>query len=307
MQNLISYLQLCRFAAVFTAMADIFLGYLLTQPDLSPSRDFGLLLAASSGLYLAGMVFNDIFDRNVDARERPNRPIPSGRVSLQGAAIFGAVLLAIGLVAAGLVGKQSAFVATYLVGAIFLYDGLLKPTPLGPVAMGACRFLNVMLGASTAIDPSVGGPTNASVWGHPQLHVALGLGIYIAGVTWFARKEAGTSSRWQLAGALGVINLGVIFLAAFVLHWNDPDMIPRSWNAALILAAIGVIINHRLARALVDPAPAKVQLSVRTLLMSLVMLDASIVFFVNENRLYAFAVVLLLVPAQALARFLAVT
>lgn len=307
MTRILAYLQLCRFAAVFTAMADILLGFLLTRPDLASGRELGLLLVASSGLYLAGMVFNDLFDRNIDARERSGRPIPSGRVSLRGAAIFGTALLALGLVAAGFVGRQSAFIATYLVGAIFLYDGMLKSTPLGPPAMGGCRFLNVLLGASTAFDPAAGGATNASVWANPQVCVALGLGIYIAGVTWFARKEAGTSSRWQLAGALAVINLGILLLIAFVLHWPDPEMIPRSWNASLILAAIGVIINRRLMSALYDPVPAKVQASVRTLLMSLVMLDASIVFFVNENRLYAFGVVLLLLPAQGLARFLAVT
>jgi 4-hydroxybenzoate polyprenyltransferase len=307
MQRLLSYLQLCRFAAVFTALADIFLGYLLTQPDLSPERDFGLLLVSSAGLYLAGMVFNDVFDRKVDAAERPNRPIPSGRVSLPAAIRFGAALMVVGVAAAAFVGTQSAIVAGMIVAAIFLYDGALKSTPLGPPAMGACRFLNVMLGASTADDPIAGIPTLASVWAHPQLHVALALGIYITGVTWFARKEAGISSRWQLGGALAVINFGLILLAAFALHWHDPSMVPRSWNTLLLLAATGVILNRRLANTIFDPVPAKVQASVRTLLMSLVMLDASMVFFVNENRMYALAVVLLLVPAQALARFLAVT
>lgn len=307
MQSLLPYLQLCRFAAVFTALADIFLGYLLTHPDLAPERDFGLLLLASAGLYLAGMVFNDVFDRKIDATERPNRPIPSGRVSLAAAIRFGVVLLTIGVASAAVVGRQSAIVAGLLVGAIFLYDGALKSTPLGPLAMGACRFLNVMLGASTALDPVAGVPTAVSVWALPQLHVAFALGVYITGVTWFARKEAGLSSRWQLGGALLVVNIGLILLAAFALHWPDPETIPRSWNTVLILAAIGVIINRRLTNAIFDPVPVKVQASVRTLLMSLVMLDASMVFFVNENRLYAFAVVLLLAPTQALARFLAVT
>lgn len=307
MRTLLPYLQLCRFAAVFTALADIFLGYLLTRPDLSPERDFGCLLLASAGLYLAGMVFNDLFDRTIDATERPNRPIPSGRVSVAAAVRFGAALMLAGVISAALVGTQSLIVAGLLVAAIFLYDGVLKSTPLGPLAMGTCRFLNVMLGASTAVDPVAGVPTLASVWSLPQLHVALSLGTYIVGVTWFARKEAGVSSRWQLAGALVVINLGLILLAAFVLHWPDPAMIPRSWNAVLVLAAIGVILNRRLTNALFDPTPGKVQMAVRTMLMSLVMLDASMVFFANENRLYAFAVVLLLLPAQALARFLAVT
>jgi UbiA prenyltransferase family len=307
MQTLLAYLQLCRFAAVFTALADIFLGYLLTQRDLSPGKDFGLLLVASAGLYLAGMVFNDLFDRKIDAVERPNRPLPSGRVSIGGAIRFGTLLMLAGVTAAAVVGMQSAIVAGLLVAAIFVYDGVLKSTHLGPPAMGACRSLNVLLGASTAIDPATAAPSAAYVWALPQLHVALSLGIYITGVTWFARKEAGVSSRWHLGGALGVVNLGLILLAAFAVHWHDPEMIPRSWNTVLILAAIGVIINRRLMNAIFDPTPARVQVSVRTLLMSLVMLDASMVFFANDNRLYAFAVVLLLVPAQAFARFLAVT
>ena len=298
MQSLLPYLQLCRFAAVFTALADICMGWLLTHPDLAPEHDFALLLVSSAGLYLAGMVFNDVFDRQIDAAERPNRPIPSGRVPLRSAVGFGAALMLIGVISAAVVGVQSILVAALLVAAIFLYDGLLKTTPAGPVAMGSCRFLNVMLGASATPD---------RLWALPQLHVALALGTYIVGVTWFARKETGISSRWHLGGAMLVVNAGLILLAAFVLHWPDPGMMTRSWNAALILGAIGVIINRRLSTAVFDPSPARVQASIRTLLMSLVMLDATIVFFANDNRLYAFGVVLLLLPAQLLARYLAVT
>lgn len=75
-----AYLQLMRFPAVFTALADICLGFLLTHSTLAPAADFALLAIGSSGLYLAGMVFNDFFDRHLDARERPGRPIPSGRI-----------------------------------------------------------------------------------------------------------------------------------------------------------------------------------------------------------------------------------
>ncbi|MGQ0636152.1 MAG: UbiA family prenyltransferase [Planctomycetaceae bacterium] len=307
MHNLPAYLQLCRFPAVFTALADIFVGYLLTRPDLSPWPDFAMLLVATAGLYLSGMAFNDVFDHAVDAQERPERPIPSGRVPVGYAISFAGILMASGVGAAIAVGWPSAVVALLLVWCIFLYNGLLKRTPVGPLAMGTCRFLNVMLGASTAVEPHLGQPTAAAVWSLPQLFVAVGLGTYIAGVTWFARREAQVSSRLQLAGAIGVINLGLILLIAFVLNWHDPEMIPRSWNAALLLAAIGVVLNRRVTKALFDPVPARVQAGVRTLLMSLVMLDAALVYFANENRLYAICVVLLLIPAQLLGRFLAVT
>src|SRR5262245_19233019 len=128
MQTLLAWLQLCRFAAAFTAMADIFLGYLLRHTSLEPARDFGLLLGAPSCLYLAGMVFNDVFDRKIDAVERPKRPIPSGRVPVRGAVILGVLLLATGLVQSGLVGINCLLVASLLTVCIFLYDGLLKST-----------------------------------------------------------------------------------------------------------------------------------------------------------------------------------
>jgi 4-hydroxybenzoate polyprenyltransferase len=305
MQRLLAYLQLCRFAAVFTALADICLGYLLTHNGIVAPRAFALLLGASAGLYLAGMVFNDVFDREVDALERPRRPIPSGRVPLPCAVILGTCLALAGFASALAAGTQSTLVAGLLVACIFLYDGVLKSTVAGPLVMGACRFLNVMLGASTAFAFDAPGPTFAAVWSLPQLHVAAGLGIYIAGVTWFARHEAGQSGRVPLAGAIGIVNLGIVLLIAFVLHWRDD--LGRSWNAALALGFIGMIINRRLMVALSDPVPAKVQAGVRTMLMSLVTLDATLVFFVQEDRTYAFAVVALLIPAQILARFLAVT
>jgi 4-hydroxybenzoate polyprenyltransferase len=71
-----AYLQLVRLPNVFTAMADILLGFLLTHRRLDPWPQFALLLVASCLLYLAGMVLNDYFDREQDARERPFRPIP---------------------------------------------------------------------------------------------------------------------------------------------------------------------------------------------------------------------------------------
>lgn len=303
MQTLLAWLQLCRFAAVFTAMADIFLGYLLTHPDgLESERDFALLLAASSCLYLAGMVFNDVFDRAIDAEERPKRPIPSGRVSVRGAVILGGLLVAAGLACSTAVGATSLVVAGLLTGCIFLYDGLLKSTLAGPVVMGVCRFLNVMLGASALV---AGDAALAAVWSLPQLHVAAGLGVYIIGVTWFARNEAGMSGKVQLAAAAGTVNLGFAFLLAFIL--SSPQFPDRQMRAALALGLIALVINRRFVAAIFDPVAGKVQGAIRTMLLSLIMLDATLVFFAQEDGSYAIAVALLLIPATLLGRFLAIT
>ncbi|SCL68078.1 4-hydroxybenzoate polyprenyltransferase [Micromonospora citrea] len=107
------------------------------------------LAAASVLLYWAGMAANDWADRRLDAVERPERPIPSGRVA-PGAALG----LAAGLTAAGVAlataagGRRAATVAVPLAAAVWGYDLAAKSTPAGPAVMAACRGLDVLLGAT---------------------------------------------------------------------------------------------------------------------------------------------------------------
>jgi 4-hydroxybenzoate polyprenyltransferase len=308
MSRLRDYLQLCRFPAVFTAMADIFLGFLLVHVDLQPTAEFGALLAASSCLYLAGMVFNDVFDRSVDAVERPNRPIPSGRIPFKSALSFGTTLLVAGLAAAAFAGTRSLFVAVLLAGCIFAYDGLLKKTPVGPLAMGGCRFLNVILGASSA------GLRWTAPWGLPHVFMAAALGIYVAGVTWFAKKEAGHSSRAGLIAATVVINvgLGLLLLLSYgvwsrFLSWNGaPDARTPS---LLFLAFVALMLNRRALAAVSDPSPRLVQGAVKVMLLSIISLDAGLIYakLGSDGVAFVAATFLLLVPSLAIGRWLYVT
>ncbi len=296
MPKLLAYLQLLRLPTVFTAMADILLGFLLTHRSLEPHLHFAMLLLASSCLYLAGMVFNDVFDRQVDTEQRPGRPIPSGQVTVFSAVRLGILLLVAGIGAAKVVGMNSLIIAAILTVSVFLYDGVLKKTPLGPIAMGACRFLNVMLGASAA-------GVATDVWKLPQLHVAAALGIYIAGVTWFARQEAQQSSRKKLIAAALVINLGLSTLITFVMRADGQERM----KAVFVLGVILLIINRRLAAAMVDPIPQKVQISIKTLLLSLVMIDATLILFATGNTAYALYTAALLIPATTLGRWIPMT
>src|SRR5262245_66140197 len=104
MTRLLPYAQLVRLPNVFTALADICLGALATGLLAERWRTFALLLPASACLYCAGMVWNDVFDFDQDKRERPFRPLPSGRVSRGAAVRLGGVLLAAGVCFAGLAG-----------------------------------------------------------------------------------------------------------------------------------------------------------------------------------------------------------
>jgi 4-hydroxybenzoate polyprenyltransferase len=292
-----AYLQLVRLPAVFTAMADIVLGYVLANGTLTPFSRFAALLGASSALYLAGMVFNDFFDRRIDAVERPKRPIPSGRVSPRAALFLGLALLAIGLSCAVAAGDRALALSGVLVAFILAYDSLLKQTVVGPVAMGGCRFLNVLLGASGATLPA---------WADPTLAVASAMGIYVAGITWFARQEAGHSSRAQLAGASIVIHAGIAALLAAILAGRGSSDFDR-WLPIALLAAIMAFVDVRLTAAIRQPAGANVQAAVKRLLLAIILFDATMTYWASGNALLACGTLLLIVPAATLGRWIFIT
>lgn len=312
---MIAYLQLVRLPTVFTAMADILLGFTLTHPYLygpegwmQPEKFFALL-AASCCLYMSGMVFNDVFDRAQDAAERPSRPIPSGRVSLKSAIGLGSGLMLLGVASAATVSLTTLGVAVAIVLAVLAYDGVLKQTPAAPLAMGSCRFLNVLLGASHL--PEGGG--FRALFAAPQLLAALGLGLYIVGVTLFARTEAKTSRRSQLVFAQLLFNAGIAILAGLVLTWPDRVWPPRDSTqmSLIMLGVIAFTLNRRALAAVFNPEPLQVQVTIKLLLLSYVMLCATLVYWTMPPESYgmwhALATAALIAPATILSRFIPMT
>jgi len=304
-------LQLLRLPNVFTAFADVLLGYLITHASVDDGITWGLLLVASGCLYLAGMALNDVFDREIDAIERPQRPIPSGRIALRTAARTGWGLLAAGVACTAVVGlreNQSAmFPGTLLIGGalavmVVAYDGYLKRTPLGPVGMGGCRTLNVMLGMSAA-------PLDA--WHPMHLWIAAGLGVYVAGLTWFARQEATTSRRPQLAMA-ALVMLGALTALSQYPRTTD-ELLPafmrpnyavaETWRWHALWLASGALIGHRLLRAILSPTPRHVQLAVKSSILAIVVLDAICCLGVCGPT-PALLMLLLLAPALWLGRWI---
>jgi 4-hydroxybenzoate polyprenyltransferase len=294
MSRLHPYAQLVRLPNVFTALADICLGALASGSLPQRWLPFALLAAASACLYSGGMVWNDFFDLSQDQRERPFRPIPSGRVSRRAAGLLGTGLLAGGLFFAGLASGAAegpatpVILASLLVAAILLYDGWLKRTAAGPLGMGACRFLNVLLGLSVA--------GTLPPW---SLHLALVVGIYIVGVTWFARTEAQTSSRGVLTSAAMVMLAGLLLALALPV-WVEPGT--ASPLFPYLLAGLGFYLGFPLREAIADPSPARVQAAVKRAIFGLVALDAiAASAFAGTVGL---VILLLLVPASYLGRWL---
>jgi 4-hydroxybenzoate polyprenyltransferase len=297
------YAQLVRLPNVFTALADICLGWLavLAVAETIPAvrwLTFVLLLLASACLYCGGMVWNDFFDLQQDKRERPFRPIPSGRIARRSAGLFGAALLAAGLIFALLAGWSKALsgdssltpplLAVLLVAAILLYDGWLKRTWAGPLGMGACRFLNVLLGLSAG--------DSLAWWG---IHLAAVVGVYIAGVTWFARTEARTSNQPALTGAAAVMGASLLLALLLPLHFEPGS---GSFLFPYLLVALGFLVGFPVSRAVASPTPSHVQPAVKRALMGLVMLDA--VLATGLVGLHGLIILVLLPPALYLGQWL---
>jgi 4-hydroxybenzoate polyprenyltransferase len=310
--KLLAYLQLFRAPNVFTAIADVAMGFVFVAGSLQPVGGFVCLAIASCLLYTAGMILNDVYDFDVDMQERTSRPLPSGRISRRQARLLGYGMLVGGVFLASCVSLietipasvpwRSGVVALLLAASVVTYDKILKKTPLGPFAMGACRFFNVLLGMSFAASGNLT-PLNFDM---NHLIVAGGIGVYIVGVTWFARTEAKESNRLLLTFGVGLMSAGVMMLAFF------PKLAPAEvaqrfhiepkfvWPMALFLLTVSIL--RRCLVAVADPTPKQVQAAVKQSILSLIVLDAAVTLLMADWP-YAVGILALLVPTLLLGKW----
>lgn len=183
--NLRTALGLGRVSNLPTVWTDVLAAMALAGAPLAQVQTLGLVVALSC-FYVGGMYLNDAFDAPVDARERPNRPIPSGRarrstVSAIGAGglFLGIVLLAVFADAAGYAPWRAGLAGAALALAIVVYDAWHKTNPLSPVFMGLNRLLVYVAAAVAA--------TGAAAW--PVLAGGGLLLAYVVGLTYAAKQE----------------------------------------------------------------------------------------------------------------------
>ena len=292
------------------------MGFLFVHPGLQPAGKFALTLVSSICLYWAGMVLNDVFDVEKDREERPERPIPSGKISLPAARALGFGLLLAGIVAGWATGWvqgpsdlpwRSGAVASAIAVFILGYDWALKKTVLGPLMMGLCRFGNVLLGMSAG---AVIGDYATPVLGFDaaQLAIAGGLGVYIMGVTWFGRNEAAVEiPRGGLVTGVVLMLLGMFWLASFTLvsvsqaGRYDIVMPHRIWPLVVALLAFTVI--RRAIVVLLNPTSSGVQIVIKQCILSLIVFDAAVCLAARPPWQWSVLVVSLMIPTVLLGKW----
>jgi hypothetical protein len=289
------YLRLMRPANLVTSVADVLAGitiagFVLLSVAAPESRTAILLLCLSTiGLYGGGVVFNDVFDASLDAVERPERPIPSGLVTVRQGALLGILLLAAGIAAAGFVNRLSLLLSIAIAAAALIYDKWGKHHSfLGPLNMGICRGLNLLLGMSILEQAG------------EQWMLAVIPVIYISTITMISRGEVHGGKRYLLYLA-ALLYLGVIAGILFY-SWTKGTMAA----AAVFLLCFAWMIFRPLQRAIREPAARNIGKAVKAGVISLIVMDASMATAAGAPYM-ALAIACLLPLSLWLARLFAVT
>lgn len=210
------HLQLARISNSPTVVSNVLAGVGLVGIT-GWDATWAWVCVAMVAFYTAGMYLNDLCDYEVDRRERPNRPLPSGRVSKASAWGVTLVLFAGGTALLALVGTRALFSGLVLIGLIVLYDVWHKTNPLSPLIMASTRAM-VYVTAFVSFEALV------------TLDLAIGVGLmlaYIIGLTYIAKYEANTSftQQWPVVlllapacyGAVAVpFGVGWLWLVGFI-------------------------------------------------------------------------------------------
>lgn len=278
--RLAGYAQLARPANLVTAAADVAAGYAIAG-SLGWEK-LALLAAASMLLYAGGVTVNDAFDAPRDRIDRPERPIPSGRVSRPSAFAFGAVLFGAGIVIAGAVSAASLTVAGTIALAALFYDaGAKHHRWLGPLTMATARALNLLLGVSSAPALLL---TAAAFALLPFAHVAT--------LTFLSRGETGGAVPWTIPAAIAV---SLILAPLLIVTAPDP------FAAAPYAVAYAALLAPSYWTLRREPSDRAVRRAVRTGVLALIALDAALAAG-HAGWVYGLAVLALWPVAVWLAR-----
>lgn len=283
-----------RPANIVTSVADILAGIaisgVLINNGTIPWFAIICLGLSTACLYGGGIVFNDVFDAELDKIERPERAIPSGVISITNATILGTVLLISGIALASVSSLTSVLLAFGVSCFALLYNKIGKNHPFfGPLNMGICRGLNLLLGLS--IVPEIL---------HQHYFLAIIPVIYIFSITMTSRGEVhgGNTKNLYIAAGLYAIVISAIAWFAFVnenLIWSLLFLLPFAW-----------MIFKPLSKAIKNPIGKNIGGAVKAGVISLILMDAAWAVTFDALAL-AFIIAALLPLSMWLSKLFAVT
>jgi 4-hydroxybenzoate polyprenyltransferase len=301
------YIILVRLPNIFTAASNVLSGYFTIVATVSSSFiNLHLLylvglMTSSSLLYLAGIVFNDYFDIEIDKKERLTRPLPSGKITKRKALTIAISSMIAANVITLVINWTSFIIAIILTTIIIAYDYRLKHNNItGPIVMGLARSINVILGASPALSTLLLSVTASKM----LLFIAISLFLYVVAISILSKKEvSGKATNLIIISSLSIVFVDIAAIAiAGLIGIFQPAVF-----AFLVLFSVVMIITFRpILRGLDNLAPIHIRNIIKNMIISIIILDS--VFVSGLIGLpYGFATLLLLVPSVLLSRKLYLT
>jgi hypothetical protein len=289
------YLRLMRPANIVTSVADVLAGVAISGYFYNLNLSAGslypvvLLCLSTIGLYGGGIVFNDVFDAELDKVERPERAIPSGAISLKEAIFLGTFLLLWGIGFAFSQSIHSGVIAVAIAFFALLYNKISKHYPFfGPLNMGLCRGLNLLLGISilsAAIDH--------------YYCLAIVPVIYIFSITMISQGEVHGGNKRNLY--IGASLYMVVIIA--ILYFS---VIQNQFITLLFIIPFAYMIFKPLMKAIQEPIGKNIGAAVKAGVISLILMDAA--WAVAFGAVWAAVIIACLLPLSIrFAKLFAVT
>lgn len=288
-----NYLLLIRLPNLFTLPSNILLGFILASTftlTISSIIQILMLVTISTLLYCVGLILNDLFDYEIDRKERPNRPIVSGKISRKIAIIIVTVFTAIALTLSLLVSVTTFSISVLLLAIIFGYDKYLKNTNAGPFTIAAARLTNVILGTSANINNIDNFPQNIIL-------------VFVLTITFVYVSLIGFLSRYEVQGfsvniRTHLIPVTIAGIVSSILIFNLIGLF--KYESLLILA----LFSYIMIRAIYNihkKDSAGIQQTIQRMILSIIVLDS--IFLTGIAGLSAgLPVLILLAPLVILAR-----
>lgn len=290
--SLLTLLKLVRAPAGITAISNIVAAATIaSQGQLNAS--LLLLILASVLFYYSGMTLNDCFDYQEDLKERPNRPIPSGELSLTQGWCIGFGLMIGGLLLAFSYSQIAGYVGIALSIVITLYNSIIKEGFIGSICMASCRYVNWILGA-TFIGLS-----------SQNFLMALPIFFYITGLTFLSKQETHGENKNAVWVCATMLLLTALSGAYFVSNVFILDTMQLYISFALI--TLWTVLNlKKLIRVFNDFTPENIQNLISWMVIGVIPLDALFVAL-SGNYIVALFILALLPPCRMLNKYLYVT
>lgn len=269
-----AYLELSRLSNVPTVWSNVLVGAAIATGDMPLSLSTTLItMLAISFFYAGGMAQNDLFDLDIDTQERPERPLPSKRISRNEARLFITLCFALGGLLIALGNKDALPSALALLVCITVYNHRHKKWAFSLLFMGLCRAL-VYLCAAAVVQPSI-----IDFFSIP-LHLFAGLlAAYIIALTLVAQKEASGALGYRRWLALGIV------VIPFFAHFG----VEHSFTPALIITGIALPLWLLRSAICIWNTPPKVFPAVLGWLSGICLVDAYFLALLDRPMLSGLA------------------